>query len=111
MLFGKNPKRFFVSCDFRIGRFRNDESDLITQDVVEGNILQMVNRIIELLRSKYLLSPIHYEGITRIEQLEIPEDVLREAICNAILCKHLHKSDYVNNYIMSPSATFLQNVV
>lgn len=100
-----------MSCDFRIGRFRNDESDLITQDVVEGNILQMVNRIIELLRSKYLLSPIHYEGITRIEQLEIPEDVLREAICNAILCKHLHKIHYVNNYIMSPSATFLQNVV
>ena len=85
MLFGKNPKRFFVSCDFRIGRFRNDESDLITQDVVEGNILQMVNHIIELLRSKYLLSPIHYEGITRIGQLEIPEDVLREAICNAIV--------------------------
>ena len=85
LLFGKNPKRFFVSCDFRIGRFRNDESDLVTQDVVEGNILQMVNRIIELLRSKYLLSPIHYEGLTRIEQLEIPEDVLREAICNAIV--------------------------
>ena len=85
LLFGKNPKRFFVSCDFRIGRFRHDESDLVTQDVVEGNILQMVNRIIELLRSKYLLSPIHYEGITRIEQLEIPEDVLREAICNAIV--------------------------
>ncbi len=85
LLFGKNPRRFFVSCDFRIGRFRRDESDLITQDVVEGNILQMVNRIIELLRSKYLLSPIHYEGITRIEQLEIPEDVLREAICNAIV--------------------------
>ena len=32
-----------------------------------------------------LLSPIHYEGITRIEQLEIPEDVLREAICNVIV--------------------------
>ncbi len=85
LLFGKQPKRYFVSCDFRIGRFHNDESDLITQDVVEGNILQMVNRIIELLRSKYLLSPIHYEGLTRIEQLEIPEDVLREAICNAIV--------------------------
>lgn len=28
-----------------------------------------------------------------------------------ILCKHLHKMAYVNNYIMSPSATFLQNVV
>ena len=39
------------------------------------------------------------------------EKALREAIYNAILCKHLHKIHYVNNYIMSPSATFLQNVV
>lgn len=60
----------------------------------------MVNRIIELLRSKYLLSPIHYEGITRIEQLEIPEDVLREAICNSVLCKCLHKMAYVKSFIM-----------
>ena len=29
----------------------------------------------------------------------------------AVLCKHLHKRAYVNNYIMSTSATFLQNVV
>ena len=39
------------------------------------------------------------------------EKALREAIYNAILCKHLHNKAYVNNYIMSPSATFLQNVV
>ena len=36
---------------------------------------------------------------------------IREALHNALLCKHLHKMAYVNNYIMSPSATFLQNVV
>ena len=80
MLISKNPKRVLVSCDFSIGRNRNDESDLITQDVVEGNILQMVNHMIELLRSKYLLSPIHCEGITRIDQFPLPADVFREPI-------------------------------
>ena len=85
LLFGKRPKRFFVSADFRIGRFGNDETDLILQDILEGNILQMVNQVINLLRSKYLLSSIHYEGLQRIEQLEIPDDVLREIICNAIV--------------------------
>lgn len=47
----------------------------------------MADRVIELLKSKYLISPIHYEGIQRIEDLEIPEDSLREAIFNAIIHK------------------------
>ena len=85
LLFGKNVQRFFISADFRLGRFGKNSSDLILQDVKEGNILQMVNEVIELLRSKYLLSPIHYEGIQRIEQLEVPEEALREAICNAVV--------------------------
>ena len=35
----------------------------------------------------YLISPIHYEGLQRIEPLEIPEDALREAIFNSIIHK------------------------
>ena len=36
---------------------------------------------------------------------------MREILHNHFLCKHLHNMAYVNNYIMSTSATFLQNVV
>ena len=43
--------------------------------------------IIEILKAKYLYSPIHYRGLQRIEPLEIPEDSLREAIFNAIIHK------------------------
>lgn len=63
------------------------ESDLMFQDIVEGNIIQMTERVIELLRSKYLISNIHYEGLQRVERLEIPEDALRELINNAICHK------------------------
>ena len=87
LLFGKEPARFFTCADFRLGRFIKDDTDLIFQDIVEGNIIQMADRVMETLKSKYLVSPIHYEGMQRIEPLEIPEKSLREAIYNAIIHK------------------------
>ena len=51
------------------------------------------------------------EPMQRIEIPEYMERCVMEVVVNCILCKHLHKMAYVNNYIMSPSATFLQNVV
>ena len=87
LLFGKEPLRFFPGVEFHIGRFGMNEADLIFQDVVEGNILQMADKVVALLRSKYLISPIHYEGMQRIEPLEIPEDALREMIYNSLVHK------------------------
>lgn len=40
LLFGKHVGQFFPSATFKIGRFHTDESDLIVQDVIEGNIIQ-----------------------------------------------------------------------
>ena len=94
LLFAKKPLKFFPCVEFRIGRFGRRESDLIIQDSVEGNILQMTDRVMEVLKAKYLTSPIHYEGLQRIEQLEIPELALREAIFNSII----HK-DYTGAHI------------
>ncbi|MCI2083200.1 MAG: putative DNA binding domain-containing protein [Bacteroidales bacterium] len=94
LLFGKRPSRFFTCVEFKIGRFGKDESDLMFQDVVEGNIIQMTDRVIEILKSKYLISPIYYKGLQRIEPLEIPEDALREALFNSII----HK-DYTGVFI------------
>lgn len=87
LLFGKNPGKFFTSVEFKIGRFGKDETDLIFQDLVDGNIIQMTDRVLDILKSKYLISPIHYEGLQRIEPLEIPEDALREAIFNSVVHK------------------------
>lgn len=43
LLFAKKPQRYFTCVEFKIGRFRKDEADLITQDVIEGNIIQMTD--------------------------------------------------------------------
>jgi ATP-dependent DNA helicase RecG len=87
LLFGKHIRQFFPSADFKIGRFHTDESDLITQDLVEGNIIQMASRVVSILRSNYRISPIQYEGMQRVEELEIPEKGLRELLYNSIAHK------------------------
>lgn len=82
LLFAKNPRKYFTCVEFKIGRFRHDESDLIIQDVIEGNIIQMTDRVVKVLKAKYLTSPIHYEDMKRKEPLEVPEDALREILYN-----------------------------
>ena len=47
----------------------------------------MADRVVRMLKDKFLTMPIHYEGLQRIERLEIPEDALREILYNAICHK------------------------
>jgi len=83
LLFGKDVERWNMTVAFRLGRFGNSQADLILQDRIVCPLIEMPDRVIETLRSKYLVSPIHYEGLKRKETLEIPEDGLREMLCNA----------------------------
>ncbi|MGS2762746.1 ATP-binding protein [Sinomicrobium sp. M5D2P9] len=87
LLFGKDPKKYFTSAYFKIGRFGQSDADLKFQDVIEGSLIEMADKVMEILQSKYLVSPIRYEGMQRIEELEYPEPALREAILNAIVHK------------------------
>lgn len=87
LLFGKRPMRYFIHSYFKIGKFGRSDSDLRFQDTVEGNIFEMVDRVMRLLKERYLISLISYEGIQRVEKLEYPEAALREAVLNAIVHK------------------------
>jgi len=86
LLFGKQPTRFFSCATFKIGRFRGtDPTDLIIQDKIEGNLFTMFEQVIDFLKSKYLLSPISYREMRRVETLEIPDDAIRESILNSLI--------------------------
>ncbi|MBR1878283.1 MAG: putative DNA binding domain-containing protein [Paludibacteraceae bacterium] len=87
LLFSKNPRRYFAGTEFKIGRFHSNIADLTSQEMIEGSIIQMADRVVWMLKEKFLTMPIHYEGLQRIEQLEVPEDALREIIYNAICHK------------------------
>ena len=87
LLFCKTPGRYFTGTEFKIGRFHNDITDLSSQEMIECSIIQMADRVVWMLKNKFLTMPIHYEGLQRIEKLEVPEDALREILYNAICHK------------------------
>lgn len=87
LLFGKKPKKYAPAAYFKIGRFGKSHGDLKFQDIIEGNLLEMPDKVMEILDRLYLVRPISYKGLQRIEGLEYPEQALREAILNAIIHK------------------------
>ena len=84
LLFGNNITHHFLQAQVKIGLFTSD-SEIVSNDRIEGNLFQQVERVMEILQTKYLLNNIYYEGIYRKEKLEIPSDALREAVINAII--------------------------
>jgi len=84
LLFGKNPQKFHPGAYLKIGKFLT-ETEIQTTDMVEGNLFQQLKDTLEILRTKYLVSHIKYEGIHRRDILEYPYEALREAIINALI--------------------------
>lgn len=84
LLFGKNPQKFYSAAFLKIGKFIS-ETDIQSSDIVNGNLFEQVTSALEILRTKYLVSNIKYEGVHRREILEYPYEALREAIINALI--------------------------
>ncbi len=84
LLFGKNPQKYFIQSHSKIGKFLSD-SELLTSDIIEGNLFEQLEKIIDILRAKYLHSYISYDGLNRVETLEYPYEAVREAVINALI--------------------------
>jgi ATP-dependent DNA helicase RecG len=91
LLFHPKPENFVTGAYVKIGFFESD-SELMYQDEIHGNILEQIEKTMDLLFSKYIKAEISYEGIHRIETYEYPKEAIREALLNAII----HK-DYSGN--------------
>ena len=85
LLFGKNPCRFYINAYVKIGRFGKTDDDLRFQEVVEGNAYQLADKTLDILDKKFLVSPITYQGLQRVENWEYPYEAIREVILNAIV--------------------------
>ena len=104
VLFGKNPAKFYNNCVVKIGRFGKDSSELKFQEVIEGNIIQMLKEVPEQLNRKFLIRKISFEGMQRIEREEYPVAALREMLLNALVHRNYLGSSVVqmrifDNYI------------
>jgi ATP-dependent DNA helicase RecG len=86
LLFHPNPEKFITGAYIKIGFFETDD-DLKFQDEIHGNLLEQIEKTMDLLLTKYIKAIISYEGMNRIEKMEYPKAALREALLNAIAHK------------------------
>lgn len=85
ILFGKDPLQFNGSAYLKIGKFGDTSSELLAQDIIEGNAFELADKTIEILDKKYFLRKVGYEGLKRVEVSEYPYDAIREVLFNAIV--------------------------
>ncbi|MCC5945312.1 MAG: putative DNA binding domain-containing protein [Bernardetiaceae bacterium] len=85
VLFGKDPGRFYPNTFVKIGRFGNDDADLKFQETEEGNLIALLQEVLNQLNRKFLTRSIEFEGMHRIEKGEYPVAAIREMLLNALV--------------------------
>jgi len=86
LLFHPQPEKYIQGAYIKIGFFHSDD-DLAFQDEIHGNLIEQIDKVDDLLRTKYVTYAISYSGMSRIEKPPFPEKVIREALLNAIAHK------------------------
>ena len=85
VLFGKDPGKFYPNIAVKIGKFGESDTDLKFHEVKEGNLIQLKDLIGEILNAKFLVHPIDFIGMQRVERDEYPIAAIREIILNALV--------------------------
>jgi ATP-dependent DNA helicase RecG len=85
VLFGKDPGKFYPNTFVKIGRFGKDDADLKFQETEEGNLIALLQGVLNQLNRKFLTRPIEFEGMHRIEKGEYPVAAIREMLLNALV--------------------------
>ncbi len=86
LLFHPDPEAYILGACIKIGYFRSD-SDLVFQDMIQGDLFAQVEKTMDLLLTKYMEATIRYEGILRVEEYPYAPPALREIILNAVAHK------------------------
>jgi ATP-dependent DNA helicase RecG len=82
ILFGKDPGKFYPNTFVKIGRFGKDDTDIKFQETEDGNLIRLLQAVLNQLNHKFLIRPIEFEGMHRIEKGEYPVAAIREMLMN-----------------------------
>lgn len=85
ILFGKDPGKFYPNIFVKIGRFGINDTDIIFQETEEGNLIMLLQAVLNQLNHKFLIRSIGFEGMHRIEKGEYPLPAIREMLLNALV--------------------------
>ena len=87
LLFHPDPERFVTGAYIKIGFFRDEKGNLEFQDEIHGPLMEQVDKAMDLIKTKYLIYRISYEGISRRETPQFPVEAIRESLMNAVAHK------------------------
>jgi ATP-dependent DNA helicase RecG len=85
VLFGKDPGKFYPNTFVKIGKFEDDDFTIRFQEVEEGNVIEVLEKVLRTLDYKFLIKNISFEGMNRVETLEYPVPALREMLLNSLI--------------------------
>jgi hypothetical protein len=89
ILFGKDPGKFYPGIYVKIGRFGKDDTDIIFQETEEGNLILLLQAVLNQLNHKFLIRSIGFKGMHRIEKGEYPLAAIREMLLNALVHRNV----------------------
>ena len=82
LLFYHDPSVIQNGSYVKIGKF--DGPELLYQDPLELSLIQIADKVIDLIYLKYLKAKVSYEHDRRVETYPFARDAVREAVYNAI---------------------------
>ena len=85
ILFGKDPAKFYPNTFIKIGYFDENDIDIKFQETEEGNLIILLQAVLNQLNHKFLKRAIEFEGIHRIEISDYPIAAIREMLLNALV--------------------------
>ena len=108
LLFSHFPEKHVSQCYTRIALFEND-ADIRFEDEVHGSLLEQAERVVELLYQKYLVAPVSYDWMTRVERYAFHPDSVRELVYNALIHSNWARGIPIQIKVM-PDRLYISNV-
>ena len=110
LMFYQDPEKYIPACYTKVGYF-NDGSDLKYMDDIHGPLVKQVIQTIEILYAKYFRSYEEFKGVRRITHYQYPEEVIREAVCNAIIHRNYSQCNTVQIKVFPDKLMIFNNCI
>ena len=95
LLFARTPGMFLDNITVRCGRFKGvEKEEFFDMKDFNGNLFDNLENIINFIK-EHLSLKAEIKGMQRIESWEIPLEVLRESVINALIHRDYTKPGYI----------------